>query len=300
MPGDHTRFAVFILTHGRPDRILTLRALEQSGYTGRIYLIVDNEDATVDEYRARYGTDTVIVFDKAAVAATFDTADTSDDRRAIVYARNACTQIARDLGLDYHLQLDDDYRDFRYRWFHDATTPYTRVIRSMDAVIDAMLTFLDDTGAATVAFSQAGDHQSGNYGELRRQVLRKAMNSFFVATDRPVQFVGRINEDVNTYVTAGSRGDLFLTVMRLSLSQTLTQSATGGMSDVYTAGTYAKSFYTVMMAPSCVTIRLMGSAHRRPHHFVKWNHAVPKILAPTHRKPRHTHPMESTRTHTTP
>ena len=37
-------FAVFILTHGRPDNVITIKTLRQSGYTGKVYFIIDNED----------------------------------------------------------------------------------------------------------------------------------------------------------------------------------------------------------------------------------------------------------------
>lgn len=53
------------------------------------------------------------------------------------------------------------------------------------------------------------------------------MNSFFMSTKRRVKFVGRINEDVNTYVGDGSKGDIFLTYPRLRLNQKQTQSNAG-------------------------------------------------------------------------
>ena len=38
-------FAAFILTHGRPDDILTTKTLRQyAHYTGKIYYVVDDED----------------------------------------------------------------------------------------------------------------------------------------------------------------------------------------------------------------------------------------------------------------
>lgn len=285
MGADHRRFAVFILTHGRPDNVITFETLRRSGYTGRTYLVIDNEDARGDEYRDRFGPENVIEFDKAAVEGTFDVADTQDDRRAVVYARNASWQIARDLGLDYFLVLDDDYPDFLHRYVEGDAIRST-MIRSMDDVAEAMLTFLDDTGAATVAFSQGGDHMGGSYLRNGRLVLRKAMNSFFCRTDRPVEFLGRINEDTTAYVVHGARGALFLTVMGLQLNQVQTQENPGGLTDIYLAsGTYVKSFYTVMMAPSCVSIALMGRIDWRYHHSINWDRAVPKILAPSHRKP---------------
>ncbi|EFI4081186.1 TPA: hypothetical protein J5F60_004390 [Escherichia coli] len=39
-------FCVFILTHGRPDKVLTYRTLRRAGYTGKIFIVVDDEDKT--------------------------------------------------------------------------------------------------------------------------------------------------------------------------------------------------------------------------------------------------------------
>ena len=46
-------FVVFILTHGRADRVITYNALRKSGYTGRIVLVIDNEDTQAREYISR-------------------------------------------------------------------------------------------------------------------------------------------------------------------------------------------------------------------------------------------------------
>ena len=37
-------FAILILTHGRPDNIKTLSSLKRAGYTGKYYIVIDNED----------------------------------------------------------------------------------------------------------------------------------------------------------------------------------------------------------------------------------------------------------------
>ena len=37
-------FAVFILTHGRADNVVTVPAIKKAGYTGKIYFIIDDED----------------------------------------------------------------------------------------------------------------------------------------------------------------------------------------------------------------------------------------------------------------
>jgi hypothetical protein len=233
------------------------------------------------------------MFDKLAISKTFDTADQSDNRRTIVYARNAASKIAADLGLKWHIQLDDDYSYFSHR-ININDELKNIMTKSLDDVICHYLRFLDDTDALTVAFAQGGDYISGTQrgGFFQRGLARKAMNSFIIRTERPVNFVGRINEDVNTYVTQGNRGQLLLTHTGFQLHQPPTQMNDGGMSDVYRDnGTYLKSFFTVMMAPSCVIITPMGSS-QRIHHRVLWRFAVPQILSDSHRKPRVEHNSE--------
>ena len=57
-------FAVFILSHGRSYNVLTVNTLIKYGYTGKWYIIIDNEDDQADAYFCKYGKEHVIMFDK--------------------------------------------------------------------------------------------------------------------------------------------------------------------------------------------------------------------------------------------
>lgn len=279
-------FAIFILTHGRPDKVLTLTLLEKCNYTGKWYLVIDNEDKTADRYYELYGKEHVVMFDKLKKAQEFDTCDIlSRDRRAIVYARNAAFDIAENLGLTYFLELDDDYTEFRMRY--DLNGVFSSLyVTQLDPLIEETLDFLDTSGALTVAWAQTGDFIGGMGSRVYKERLtRKAMNSFFCRVDRRFDFVGRINEDVNTYTWRGTRGELFFTIADMSLNQQDSQQNSGGMTELYlNAGTYVKSFYSVIVAPSCVKIAEMGCGHRRIHHLVDWETCTPKIISSRFKK----------------
>ncbi|MBR8725828.1 hypothetical protein [Bacteroides pyogenes] len=271
-------FVALILTHGRPDKVYTVKTLRKCGYTGDIILVVDNEDRTIDEYKKKY--DDVYVFDKKAVASQIDEGDNFNDRRAIIYARNAAFDIAKERGYRYFIELDDDYMEFSYTYNRDGEMKQ-RSIYNLDRVFDALVDFKNSTGAITVALAQRGDFVGGKGNNIvRGEILkRKAMNSFICDTERPFEFFGKINEDVNTYTVLGGRGELFFQVPHVSLNQMTTQQSDGGMTDIYLdSGTYVKSFYTVMYAPSCTKIRPMGAVYPRLHHSINWNNAVPKII----------------------
>jgi hypothetical protein len=282
--------AVFILSHGRPDNVITYRTLRSCGYTGKIFIIVDDEDETLSQYQAKYK-DEVIVFSKKDYKQKFDIMDNFDGNKVIVYARNACYDIARELGLDYFFEYEDDYVSFLYR-YADKTVLKSKGIKNFDKILDAMITCLNETNASTIALAQGGDLIGGVKDLYASAYKRKAMNSFvFKVNQDPaddVLFIGRMNDDVNTYLTQGKVGKLFAQISVVNLTQVATQSNSGGNTDAYKLfGTYVKSFYSIMAAPSCCKIDMMGTTNRRLHHRINWSHAVPKIIGEQHRKPRY-------------
>ena len=170
-------FAAFILTHGRAGSVITDKTLRKCGYTGPIVYVIDNEDKVAAEYYAKYKN--VVMFDKPKIAKTFDEADNFDDRRAIVYARNACFQIARKLGYKYFIELDDDYDVFSFTYGRDGIVKQ-RAIKQLDVVFEAMLRFYESIPALTLAMAQRGDFVGGKENDILKgeKMKRKAMNSF--------------------------------------------------------------------------------------------------------------------------
>ena len=273
-------YAVFILSNRRPDRVYTYDTLRRQGYTGRIFIIVDDEDPTQDEYKGKYGEE-VQVFDKKKAAEYTDTCDNREDRNSVVYARNACYGIARKLGLQCFIVLDDDYNSFGYRFDSKLQFVDKCDMQLLECIFEILIDFYYMTPAKSLAIAQSGDFIGGSSGSKAQKLTlwRKSMNLFVCDVDREVNFKGRMNDDVNTYICYGMRGDLFLTVPNVGLHQKETQHNTGGLSEMYIqSGTYVKSFYTVMVAPSCTRIKKMGAKYKRWHHNIIWNSAVPKIL----------------------
>lgn len=279
----HKNFAVFILSHGRSKNVKTLKALEKSNYDGKTYIICDDEDDQIDDYR-KLGKE-VIVFNKKEEMKHTDTEDNFKDHRLVVYARNKCHSIAKTLGLEYFLELDDDYTEICFR-YKDGKHLRAKNCSNANKLFDAMLDFLDKSGALTVAMSQAGDFIGGTEnGKLDKGIDRKAMNSFFCRTDRPFKFYGSTNEDVNSYIINGMKGNLMFTIYKPSIIQTATQQNKGGLTDIYLDnGTYVKSFYSIIAEPSCARVAIMNTKNPRIHHKILWNNCCPKIIDEKYKK----------------
>ena len=278
-------YVVFILSYGRADKVYTYQTLIKQGYTGEIYLICSDDDKNLNDYKKQF--QNVYVFSKDDYINTFDIADNFDDKRVVVYARNAVFDIAKELGYKYFIVLDDDYKTFRYTVDNNYNyLTKQRLCKDLDFQFNALLKYYKSIKAKTLCIAQDGDFIGGaGCSVFQKKLSRKAMNFFVCSTERRFQFIGRINEDVNTYVHFGSKGDLFLTICELRLNQLQTQQNTGGLTEFYLdGGTYVKSFYTLIFNPSSVKVSLVGTIHPRLHHRINWNNTVPRIIQETYKK----------------
>jgi len=273
-------FCIFILSHDRPNNVPTARTLERCGYTGDWFIVVDNEDA-VGDYKDEWGEDAIIYADKDNALPELDRGDNFNDRGTPLYTRFQIWDIAERLGYEYFLMLDDDYSNFAYK-FNENFDFEHNTIRNLDDYLEASIKFLEKSGLDTLCMAQGGDYIGGENGTFGTAIKtkRKAMNSFLCKTDRPYDFRGVLNDDVNTYIRAQQLGKVFLTTNTASVNQEDTQQHEGGITGLYLKrGTYVKSFYTILYSPSSTTLDFLGDgAQDRIHHRISWRNAVPKIV----------------------
>ena len=272
-------FAVFIITHKRPNNQMTLKTLQKGGYTGKIYFIVDDEDPTIPEYIKLYGAENVKIFHKTN---NFDLGDNLLDHKGVpVYARNECFEIAKELGLNYFVQLDDDYHriDLRYA---DGGKLRAKNISDFDRLFECMVDFLQIDPIHCVAFAVDGDFIGGVKGKYKDGLYRNARISFFCRTDRPFEFLGRINEDVTTPAYNNMLGRLFFTVMHVRVMLYDHEKNKGGSTEQYKdVNLYWNYFYPVLFMPSAISI---GCGKKGFIKHVKWDALTPKIIDERWRK----------------
>lgn len=273
-------FAIFIISHARADSVETVKSLKKCNYSGRWYIICDDEDDQLDKYKDNFGEDHILVFNKDEIRPKFDMMDNFEGKGTPIFVRNAIWEIAKKLGLEYYLELDDDYCDFSIRSKVGTHLPIFNIV-DFDGVCNAYIEFLNCGDIATVAFAQTGEMMGGLKGQVwRKKIKRKAMNAYFCKVDKPFDWHGRLNDDVNTYLFHGRIGKLFLTTAIVNVCQKVTQSKSGGITETYlNLGTYIKSFSSVMLRPDCVKVSSMGITDRRMHHEINDKCAYPMIIS---------------------
>jgi len=277
------KVAIFIVSYHRPFSQRTLSMLLRRGVTYPIFVIVADDDDTLEQYRGAITGAQVVTYNREKYRQACDIGDCDIRLTMCSQVRNACFDIACERGFTHFAVLDDDYSSLSIRLSEYTPTRY-RVHSAQFAQIDGALSacahLLDSVSRLNcVCFAQGGDYLGGSFGS--RNAIRKSMNFFVFRTDRPMRFVGRLNDDVTANLLEQSRGGLCVTIPLLMIDQPETLSSKGGMSEAYVelGGGFIKSMYTVVRFPSCVRIATLPSKYMRVHHNVLWNLAVPKVIS---------------------
>lgn len=293
-------FCVIVLSHGRPNNQDTVKTLDRHGYTGDWYILLDNEDPTIDQYIANYGEDKIKVFDKEEVmnSGAVDAMDNFEVKKTVVYARYASYLVAKELGYKYFMMCEDDHDSVRWRMnpeieYSSKMVSPNKENKSLDKIIEVMLDYFVTTPRIkTLCMAQSGDYIGGGGSRMAtQQYRRKAMGTFITRVDDPINFAGTMNDDTNAYTTEAAIGELMLTTGFVAVNTKPTQKNAGGNTDIYESfGTYVKSFYSVMGHPSGVRVAVLFNTSARKavgpktnnnfrlHHRVDWKNVAPLVL----------------------
>ena len=285
---------IFILTHERAEEITTYRLLQQYPVEYPVYIVVDDQDKQLDLYKELFG-ERLLIFNKEQIIQEYniDLAENFKNYLNITVPRTACFKLAKELGYDCFLELDDDYTRISYK------VPLGTVLKDikvpsadLNKILKYHFEFLMSTPVDSVALGQAGDYIGGvNASVVKHGSKRKAMNFLFMRTENVVKFSGTLNEDVTCYTNEAMKGKIFLTFPFVSVAQIESQQLEGGLEHIYKDyGTYVKSFYSILYTPSAIKIATMAGnnkdarGHTRIHHNVLYNNCTPKILSESYKK----------------
>lgn len=274
-------FAVFILTHGRADKQITLKTLYNSGYTGKTYLVVDDEDSQLLEYKKKYG-EMVITFSKKEVEKQFDTMTNKKEYRSVVFARNAVFEIAKSIGIKWFFTCDDDISNLSYRIPHDGKLKGFNV-KNADRLFSDMVEFAERNNISVFGFSQAGAYVGGmNSKKYQQGCQRNISQMMMYNSDDRVTIRGLFNEDLHLSIDVGLQGKIGLATMLVCITSPERMTNKGGLHDLYKENnTYVRDFYSKIAHPSVVNfVEKNGEWHIRINHKA----FAPMILSGRYKK----------------
>ncbi len=278
------KFAVFILTHGRPNNQITVKTLQNLGYTGAWYLVVDDQDDTFDEYVRVWGVDRIIVFHKDYFIRNTDTGLHTPVPKFAVFARNAIEHIAKTMGYKTFMMLDDDITKFRVRLPKGDSLKSYGFNGKFSEIIDKSVDFILDCDIACMGLGFCNLYIGGvsNFNtENPRQ--RLCAEAFIRNTSHPVSWRLNMVEDMITSIDAAMAGDVWFQFLPIQCEIKMSEGVVdGGNSDVYRQlGMYRISFMPVIAYPSSNAVRRGKTTWASTTTPDK---CIPKIISSRYRK----------------
>ncbi len=280
------KFAVFILTHGRPHNQLTVKSLQSVGYTGEWYLVLDDQDLTYREYLDEWGEDRIIVFNKARFIQSTDTGLHTPVQKFAVFARNAIEYIAKELGYKTFMMLDDDITKFRVRLPEGDSLKSFQLTTQFDSIIENSVNYVLNCDIACLGLGFCNLYIGGvaNFNkENPRQ--RLCAEAFIRNTSHPIDWRLNMVEDLITSIDAAISGEVWFQFLPIQCEIKMSEGEVdGGNSDVYRQlGMYKISFMPVIAHPSSNAVKFGKKSWISTTAPDK---CIPKIISSRYRKER--------------
>lgn len=278
-------FAVFILTHGRPDKQLTFNTLLESGYTGKVYFVVDNQDETIEAYRENYG-DMVIMFNKDAEYEETDTYTNQKIMLGVVYARNVCFKLAKEMGLKYFVNCDDDIQKLSYKMPFDKKL-ITKPVKNLDRCLEAFIDFMEGSRVECMSLSEDGIYMGGVNKMVEAMRNWSFTHFFLMKADSDLRFRSLWVEDIIFSIEKQRMGKKVLSTTMVSMrmpTREAIRNQKGGMRDAYNqSNEYVVAYMPIVTSPDCSKVH-MKDGHIK--HTKKNDAFMVKILSDRWKKVR--------------
>lgn len=275
-------FAVFICTHGRPDKQYTYETFRRSGYTGEVHFVVDDEDITVDRLHENYPNDNIAMFHKQYYIDTVDIGRSDAKRAAILYAKCFCEDMAIKLGLDTFVIADDDITNLRYRYDDEGHLRSTQVTKNLDKIFEYYSEYIIRGDIQMTSFGAVQLYIGGKLSEQRLCDSRIPYNVLFRNAHIPFSWISEMNEDTASVLSDRSGKFMqMLPFIKYDMKE-LMAGAEGGMTASYNQTTTFQRIGTLIMyAPTAVYFiaRPLNITHA-----IHKDNAFPKLISSSFKK----------------
>ncbi len=269
-------YAVFIISHKRPE-VETLKALQKSGYNGEYFIVIDDADPTIEEYKSRYG-EHLLIFNKEEIWKETDTIDNAKILTSATYARNYCIKVARNKGYDFFVNLDDDINRFAFRYIEGDKLAIAS-IKNIDKVFEKYIKYMESANLTCTAFILAGRLIGGMKNPLVKNCFYSRPTNCLIMKSSTQQFKSTVCEDVIYAVDNNKKGFLTYGLMPIVIyaGKPCTGNSGGGMAEYYsTQEEYLQYFHIKVAEPTAVTLKMCSNG--KVQVIFNENRFLPKIL----------------------
>ena len=148
-------FAIFIPSYDRCEILKqkTLHMLKEYNYSGKWYVVVDDNDPQLEIYKEKIPEEHLLIFHKPDYYDYYDTCYNKKNIEAKLYPVAFIDDISKKLDLKYYLMLDDDITKFLFR-YNDNGKLLSKDLnyKTFEKFLTYYTDFLNDTCYSVISF----------------------------------------------------------------------------------------------------------------------------------------------------
>ena len=273
-------FAIFITSHNSPYVCYSYVALNDAGYTGTKYIVIDDNDPKFSDYIRMPN---MLVFHKQDYVDKLDIgmSKVNPQLAAVLYARAAVEDFAKELGLKYFIVMDDDIHGFRYRYLK-GNKLCSKPVENFDWLIYNYIEFMNETNSICLSFANDGSF-IGGASAIGKILERRSCHTIFLRdTTKEFEWKFAVNEDYVSSLLYANKGVLMFTLPFVQRNISGMNDREEGMHELYKSTTeFQRAFYNVIACPWTCTV-----SEYKGHNVVRTNKntAYPKIISDKYRR----------------
>lgn len=268
---------IYIISYKRPQ-CWTAKELIRIKYPGEWFIVVGNNDDTINEYIRNFGKDKIIIFDWYKIAPKCDYLDNFGLEKmsnGAIPVRNAVREISENRGELRHWQLDDDYLGFYYFDNKKKSNKKINNGKLLEKIMYKIAEFGYKANLPNVGFCLTSE----SYPSDALNFSKRVFNAHNLINDKDifVEWRGRLNDDlINAIECWQNKLRPEFSFKFLSMNSIRTQKVKGGLTDIYQeVGTVRKTAYAILINPLATKLVIK---FQRYHHDTDWQLICPKIL----------------------
>lgn len=247
--------AVFIITHKRADKPLTYNLFKRARYSGKVYLVVDDKDEQLSEYRAKYK-DRVLVFRKDDYKKNVDTHINKFEMNGAIFARNACIDFAQKMKLKYFFVCDDDLKKIYFKNPTTGKMVTKEASSNIERIFEHMVEYMETARQiAALAVADNGTFFGGINKTVEAGVKYTLTKMMLYRAEKPIKYESILFEDTATICNGYRIGKIGFSVMPVSVISQENGTTDGGCKELYEKMSYyVGDFMTLMCRPDAIRI----------------------------------------------
>ena len=179
-------FAIFIPSYDRCKTLLngTLHMLKKYNYTGKWYVVIDDNDPQLDTYKEKISEEHLLIFHKPDYYDYYDTCYNKKDINSKLYALGFINDVINNSNINYYYIIDDDFEYIKYN---------KKIVEKLnyDELIDLFISLIDIDNIDLIGFCNFPYGEENSFDNI-------ISGNYFLKKDNNLKWLCNFNEEVGT------------------------------------------------------------------------------------------------------